>query len=310
MSTSVVWSKETPGKWWKRDHWKQKIKALGLMCFIGFQTDKFVRLEYPEDGPQTDFHSVTRTNCPVFLPGLLWGTSYELGPPKLEARVVDVVCNSSSAHKWRCKCSPGSYTCILGANRTWQVALVKLTCHPRIRPLSKSLDEWLLVKSTCQVTLLKSHAQAVPNPPPGVQGGEAVTFMDKKRVKIEHLFIFSHFFVVNCCPMCVAWHFCVRVVSFSVHLVSWSVAAAKTVVSWAAKGTLPKSISITILTSTAWRTLGLLGAFSTLVGGTILRALRFLVVRKINRWNWLAWGYKHCELCYPLAGDLDGSALN
>jgi len=65
--------------------------------------------QYPEDGPQKDLHSVTRTNCPVSLPGLLWtlwGTSHELGPPKLKARVVDIVqvCNSSSAHSWWYEC--------------------------------------------------------------------------------------------------------------------------------------------------------------------------------------------------------------
>ena len=59
---------------------------------------KLDSLDHPEDGPQTDLQSVTRTNCPVSLPGLLWGISHEFGPPKLEARVVDVVCNSSSAH--------------------------------------------------------------------------------------------------------------------------------------------------------------------------------------------------------------------
>ena len=59
---------------------------------------KLVSLEYPEDGPQTDLHSVTRTNCSVLLPGLLWGTSHELGPSKPKAWVVDVVCKSSSAH--------------------------------------------------------------------------------------------------------------------------------------------------------------------------------------------------------------------
>ena len=46
---------------------------------------------------------------------------------------------------------PGSYTCFLCTSGNWQVALVKLTCHPRLRPLFKSLDKWQLVKSTCQV---------------------------------------------------------------------------------------------------------------------------------------------------------------
>ena len=59
---------------------------------------KLDSLDHPEDGPQTDLLSVARTKCPVSLSGLHWGTSHEIGPPKLEARVVDVVCNSSSAH--------------------------------------------------------------------------------------------------------------------------------------------------------------------------------------------------------------------
>jgi len=71
---------------------------LCLMCFIRFQTDKKFRLEYPEYDPQKYFSSVTRTNFPVSLLGVLCGTSHELGPPKLEARVVDVVFNSYSAN--------------------------------------------------------------------------------------------------------------------------------------------------------------------------------------------------------------------
>jgi len=49
--------------------------------------------------------------------------------------------------------SPGFYTCALGTSGTWQVALVKLTCHPRLRPFFQSLDKWQLVKSSCQVNL-------------------------------------------------------------------------------------------------------------------------------------------------------------
>ena len=51
-----------------------------------------------------------------------------------------------------------------------------------------------------------------------------------------------------------------------------------------------------------------------MVGGTIPRALRFLVVKEIDSGNWLARGYmpahKHCEMFCPLAQDLIGSALN
>jgi len=64
----------------------------------------------------------------------------------------------------------------------WQVALVKLTCHPRLRPPFKSLDKWQLVKSTCQVTPLKLHAQAVRRTlPRGTGGGCQVTVMVQKK---------------------------------------------------------------------------------------------------------------------------------
>ena len=41
---------------------------------------KLVSLEYPEDGPQTDLHLVSRTNCLVTLQGLLGGTSWTWYP--------------------------------------------------------------------------------------------------------------------------------------------------------------------------------------------------------------------------------------
>ena len=64
----------------------------------------------------------------------------------------------------------------------WQVALVKLTCHPRLRPPFKSLDKWQLVKSTCQVTPLKLHAQAVRRTlPRGTGGGCQATVMVQKK---------------------------------------------------------------------------------------------------------------------------------
>jgi len=68
------------------------------MSYVFYWIPNNVCLEYSEDGPQTDLHSVTRTNRPVSLPGLFRGTSHELGSPKLEAWVVDVGCNFSSAH--------------------------------------------------------------------------------------------------------------------------------------------------------------------------------------------------------------------
>ena len=73
-----------------------------------------------------------------------------------------------------------------------------------------------------------------------------------------------------------------------------------------------KSISVKNLTSTAWRTLGLFGAFPTLLrwGGIIDPwALRFLVIREINCGDWLARGYmpahQHCDLFYPLGWGCD-----
>jgi len=50
-------------------------------------------------------------------------------------------------------------------------------------------------------------------------------------------------------------------------------------------------------------------------GGTIDPwALRFLVVREIDCGDWLARGYmpahQHCDMFYPLVGDLIGSTIN
>jgi len=70
------------------------------MSYVFYLIPNNICSEYPEDGLQTYLHSVTLTNCPVSLPGSLWGTSHELGPPKLGTQVVDVGhgCNFSSAH--------------------------------------------------------------------------------------------------------------------------------------------------------------------------------------------------------------------
>jgi len=87
--------------------------------------------------------------------------------------------------------------------------------------------------------------------------------------------------------------------------------------SWFVKGALHchKSISVTILTSTAWRTLGLFGAFPTLVGhhwslgATFLGSygdwLRELVSPRMHGMP----SHQHCVLFYPLVGDLLGSAI-
>ena len=81
--------------------------------------NKNVSLEYPEDGPQTDLLSVARTKCPVSLSGLHWGTSHEIGPPKLEARVVDVGFNLSSAHWWWLQFSQRSWVSTWSLYRAW-----------------------------------------------------------------------------------------------------------------------------------------------------------------------------------------------
>ena len=71
-----------------------------------------------------------------------------------------------------------------------------------------------------------------------------------------------------------------------------------------------KSISVTISSITAWRTLGLLSAFPTLVGvHQSFLGVTFLV-REIDCGNCLARGYmpahQHREMFYLLAGDLQG----
>jgi len=80
---------------------------------------------------------------------------------------------------------PGFYTSVLGTSGTWQVALVKFTCHPRLRPLFKSLYNWQLVKSTWKVTPQKLHAQADWRTPARVLGGGARSrSRPKKRSKL------------------------------------------------------------------------------------------------------------------------------
>ena len=83
---------------------------------------------------------------------------------------------------------------------TWQVALasVKLTCHPCLRPLFKSLDTWQLVKSTCQVNLHGDPPKITPascpkNPPRGVLGGRSGYGHGQKQGQNRSLFNFVHF---------------------------------------------------------------------------------------------------------------------
>jgi len=72
------------------------------------------------------------------------------------------------------------------------------------------------------------------------------------------------------------------------------------------------------LVMTMWRTAARGWSPVTAVrpwGGTIdLWALRFLVVKEIDCGDWLAREYmpahQHCDLFYPLVGDLIGSAIN
>ena len=80
----------------------------------------------------------------------------------------------------------------------WQVALVKLTCHPRLRPLFKSLDKWQLVKSTCQVNLRGDPPKITPascpkTPPWGALGEGSGHGHGQKKVKIDHFFYFFRF---------------------------------------------------------------------------------------------------------------------
>jgi len=98
---------------------------------------------------------------------------------------------------------PGSYTCVWAQveldKSTWQVELVKLTCHPRLRLFSKTIDKWHLVKSTCQVNLSSQLAWWTPwnqtnklsqePPPEEYQGGGKVTVM-AKFFEIDHFFPF------------------------------------------------------------------------------------------------------------------------
>ena len=77
----------------------------------------------------------------------------------------------------------------------WQVVLVKLTCHPRLQPLFKSLDKWQLVKSTCQVNLQGdppkiTFASCPKNSPRGVLGGGSGHSYGQKKGPNRWLFRF------------------------------------------------------------------------------------------------------------------------
>ena len=94
----------------------------------------------------------------------------------------------------------------------------------------------------------------------------------------------------------------------------WS--AAKTVFSWFRQRRIARRVS----QSQFWRALlgghsrGLFGAFPTLVGGHHWSLGATFFGREIDCGDWLARGYmpadQHCDLFYPLAGDLLGSAIN
>jgi len=71
-------------------------------------------------------------------------------------------------------------------------SLVTLASGPSSNHLTSDSLSSQLVKSTCKVTPLKSHPQAVPSlrtPPEGYWGGGQVMVMAKKNVKIDHFFI-------------------------------------------------------------------------------------------------------------------------
>ena len=76
------------------------------------------------------------------------------------------------------------------------------------------------------------------------------------------------------------------------------------------KAPCQKSIPVTVSKITAWRTLGLLSSFHTLVGGHQWFLGATFLVREIDCGNCSARGYmpahKHRELFYLLAGDSQG----
>jgi len=85
------------------------------------------------------------------------------------------------------------------------------------------------------------------------------------------------------------------------------------VVSWFAKGALPEEYLSNNFDEHCLEDARLIWCLSC--GGTIDPwALRFLVVRENDCGDWLARGYmpahQHCDLFYPLVGDLIGSAIN
>ena len=109
---------------------------------------------------------------------------------------------------------------------TLQVALVKLTCHPRLWPLFKSLDKWQIVKSDCQVHLKGNppkitSASCPKNSSRGVLGRE-VTVMAKKKVKIIHFFFWSKKFSMKM----IFWELFCDVLHHETRLRLGSVAAA------------------------------------------------------------------------------------
>jgi len=94
---------------------------------------------------------------------------------------------------------PGSYTCVWAQveldKSTWQVALVKFTCHPRLWLLFKSLDKWQLVKATCQVNLQGdppkiTFASCPKNPLRGVLGGVSGHSHGQKKCQSDLIFYF------------------------------------------------------------------------------------------------------------------------
>ena len=113
---------------------------------------------------------------------------------------------------------------------TWQVALVKLTCHPRLRPLFNSLDKWQLVKSTCQVNLKDdtpkiTSARSPKNLSPRGTWGGWVRSQSWPKKTITFLFFWKYFSVkmmflkfLRCSPprdQIATWQCCCGVGGFS-----------------------------------------------------------------------------------------------
>jgi len=128
------------------------------------------------------------------------GSAYEAGGSGLPYYCTPPVCVPDvigALAVWRLQKKKMSCTCVWAQveldKSTWQVALVKLTCHIRLRPLFKSLDKWQLVKSSCRVNLHGDPPKITPascpkNPPRGVLRGGSGHGHGHKKGQNQSLF--------------------------------------------------------------------------------------------------------------------------